>query len=132
MTGRIYVVTLAGVGAGSDRPERLIEPTDKFIQLKLRERLVPLCQFQSSSSGQVWNSGTSQTGRISCKAKEHGCGMSSKQSSANDVVRRCRRYASPSWIGIIVAVECLRKRSEGAAGTEMGFDPAKYLASASR
>ena len=38
--------------------------------LKLRERVVPLCQFQSSSSGQVWNSGTSQTGQISCKAKE--------------------------------------------------------------
>jgi hypothetical protein len=38
--------------------------------LKLRERVVPLCQFQSSSSGQIWNSGTSQTGQISCKAKE--------------------------------------------------------------
>src|SRR5438876_12091306 len=36
--------------------------------LKLRERVVPLCQFQSSSSGQVWNSGTSQTGQISCEA----------------------------------------------------------------
>jgi hypothetical protein len=37
--------------------------------LKLRERVVPLCLFQSSSSGQVWNSGTSQTGQTSCKAK---------------------------------------------------------------
>src|SRR5712671_4055941 len=38
--------------------------------MKLREGVVPLCQFQSSSSGQVWNSGTSQTGQISCKAKD--------------------------------------------------------------
>jgi hypothetical protein len=38
--------------------------------MKLREGVVSLCQFQSSSSGQVWNSGMSQTGQISCKAKD--------------------------------------------------------------
>jgi len=37
--------------------------------METRERVVALCQFQSSSAGQVWNSGTSQTGQISCKAK---------------------------------------------------------------
>src|SRR5205085_9364439 len=35
--------------------------------LKLREQVVPLCQFQSSNSGQVWNYGTSQTGQITVK-----------------------------------------------------------------
>src|SRR5947209_18484257 len=38
------------------------------LKVKLRGRVVPLCQFQSSSSGQVLNSGTSQTGQISCEA----------------------------------------------------------------
>jgi hypothetical protein len=40
-----------------------------WCRLKRRERIVPLCQFQRSNSGQVWNSGTSQTGQSSCKAK---------------------------------------------------------------
>ena len=66
-------------------------------KMKLGEGVVPLCQFQSSSSGQVCNSGTSQTGHISCKAKG-GTGGSHAADS-----RRSKRYfpALPSSFTLI-------------------------------
>ena len=53
--------------AGSSEHDNEGGPFDST--LRFRARVVSLCEFQSSRSGQVWNSGTSQTGPISSKTK---------------------------------------------------------------